>query len=210
MAGRTSWPFTPLSRGFESFYGFLGGELDHYYHGNEDSFELDFWANQDPDFENICWDGNLCPDSAYTDTIYADYAVERIKSVGEGEEAQPLFLYLSWHNPHEPLEAPKNVVDSFTDTVENSRRRVYAAMVQELDNNVGRVLTALDDACIRNNTFIVFTSDNGGYVCRYLENMSVTLLISFHFLYPPGSFISSMVTTVWALTGRFAALRGLY
>lgn len=71
---------------------------------------------------------------------------------------KPFFLYLSHNNPHIPLAAKPELIAKFKE----SFNPTYAAVVNTLDDSVGRLLDALDELKLRDNTLVVFTSDNGG------------------------------------------------
>lgn len=71
---------------------------------------------------------------------------------------KPFFLYLPHNNPHIPLAAKPELIEKFKE----SFNPTYAAVVSTLDDSVGRLLDALDELKLRDNTLIVFTSDNGG------------------------------------------------
>ena len=91
-----------------------------------------------------------------TDALTGD-AVDFI----EKSDGTPLFLYLSFNAPHDPLQAPPELIRKYTH-VPDPTRRIYLAMVESLDWNIGRLLDALDDQGIRGNTVVFFLSDNGG------------------------------------------------
>src|SRR4029078_4231857 len=97
-----------------------------------------------------------------TDTL-TDAAISFIDSAGK----QPFLLYLAHHAPHTPIEAPKDLVDHFQAKLKPEMKHQnagYAAMVKNLDDNVGRVLDHLKTRGLLDNTIVVFTSDNGGYI----------------------------------------------
>ncbi len=95
----------------------------------------------------------------YTDLL-TDKAIEYLRRDVRAD--RPVYLYLAYNAPHYPLEAPAELVYKY-------RRRfadrglfaVYAAMVEQLDQGIGRVLAALDELKIADNTLVIFTSDNG-------------------------------------------------
>jgi arylsulfatase A len=92
-----------------------------------------------------------------------DEAIKTIDAAGD----QPWFVYLSHHSVHTPIEAHQADVDHFDAKIRPSMHHqhgVYAAMVKNLDDNVGRVLEHLETRGLQDNTIVVFTSDNGGYV----------------------------------------------
>jgi len=79
----------------------------------------------------------------------------------------PLFLHLAHYAPHTPIEAPADLVRKYQTKIENRhlhRNPTYAAMIESLDTNVGRVIDHLKRKGKFENTLIIFTSDNGGYL----------------------------------------------
>jgi arylsulfatase A-like enzyme len=82
-------------------------------------------------------------------------------------EKRPFFLYLAHHAPHTPIQARAEDVKHFEAKVRpglNHRNPVYAAMVKSLDDSVGRVLARLKERGLEDNTIVIFTSDNGGFI----------------------------------------------
>ncbi len=71
---------------------------------------------------------------------------------------KPFFLYLAHNTPHIPLAAKKELVEKY----KNAFNPVYAAIIEEMDTSVGRVLAKLDELKLTEKTIVVFTSDNGG------------------------------------------------
>jgi arylsulfatase A-like enzyme len=93
----------------------------------------------------------------YLTDYYTDQAVEVI----EANKNRPFFLYLAHWAPHTPLQATRADYDALAH-IQDHRLRVYAAMIRALDRGVGRVLQALRDNGLDENTIVFFTSDNGG------------------------------------------------
>lgn len=91
----------------------------------------------------------------------ADYWTDEAIKVIEANRNRPFFLYLAHWNVHTPLQATKADYDAVGD-IKPHRLRVYAAMVRALDRSVGRIMQALKDQGLDDNTIIVFSSDNGG------------------------------------------------
>lgn len=83
---------------------------------------------------------------------------------------RPFFLYLPHNNPHIPLAAQEERVARFADTY----NPLYAAVIETLDDAVGRVLKTLDELDLAANTLVVFTSDNGGLHVRELNDLPPT------------------------------------
>jgi arylsulfatase A-like enzyme len=91
---------------------------------------------------------------------------EAIKILSDGvKTGKPVYLNLCYYSVHTPIEAPEEIVRYYQNKLQSmggSSNPVYAAMVHKMDENVGRVLKAIDDLGIADNTIVVFTSDNGG------------------------------------------------
>ncbi|MCE9520285.1 MAG: sulfatase-like hydrolase/transferase, partial [Verrucomicrobia bacterium] len=73
----------------------------------------------------------------------------------------PFYLYLTFNAPHTPYQAPQEYIDRYKN-IADPTRRIYAGMVTCLDDEIGRVVAALDKKGLRDNTLILFHSDNGG------------------------------------------------
>jgi arylsulfatase A-like enzyme len=90
-----------------------------------------------------------------------DYYTDQAVKVIEANKDRPFFLYLAHWAPHTPLQASREDYEALSH-IENHRERVYAAMIRALDRGVGRVLGALREQGLEQNTLVFFTSDNGG------------------------------------------------
>jgi arylsulfatase A len=102
------------------------------------------------------------PGEYLTDRL-TDEALRVIDRAG----GRPFFLYLAHHAPHTPIEAKSADVKHFESRLKpgmNHQNAVYAAMVKSLDENVSRVLAHLRQRGLEQNTIVIFTSDNGGYI----------------------------------------------
>lgn len=143
--GHADRKFWPRQRGFDYQYGAMIGELDYFTH--EEHGVLDWYRDNEPVREE-----------GYTTQLLGNDAV---KLIAEHDTSVPLYLYLAFNAPHTPYQAPPEYVARFED-IEDPTRRVYAAMIACLDDEIGRVVDALDRKGIRDNTLILFHSDNGG------------------------------------------------
>jgi arylsulfatase A-like enzyme len=143
--------FGPLKSGYDHFWGFRGGGLDYFTH----TFGMD-----------QLWDDDVKIEQAgYLTGLMGDRAV---KTIGESATAgKPFLLSLHFNAPHWPWEGPRDEAESqrikgnLMDR-DGGTQNIYASMVLEMDQQVGRVLKALDDANVAGNTIVIFTSDNGG------------------------------------------------
>lgn len=88
------------------------------------------------------------------------YTDEAVKVIGANRN-RPFFLYLAHWGIHTPLQASKADYDALSH-IKDHRQRVYAAMIVALDRSVGRVVKALEDNGLSENTIVIFSSDNGG------------------------------------------------
>jgi arylsulfatase A-like enzyme len=95
--------------------------------------------------------------NGYVTDYYTDEAVKVI----EANRNRPFFLYLAHWGIHDPLQAKREDYDALSN-IQDHRLRVYAAMIRALDRSVGRVMQALEDNGLTDNTLLIFTSDNGG------------------------------------------------
>ena len=137
--------YWPKQRGFDYQYGAMIGELDYYTHS--DAGVLDWFRNNKP-----------VQEKGYTTQLIGADAVKYIN----GQDAKkPFYLYLTFNAPHTPYSAPKDYVDRFK-AIQDPTRRIYAGMVACLDDEIGKVVAALDKKGLRENTLIIFHSDNGG------------------------------------------------
>jgi arylsulfatase A-like enzyme len=76
---------------------------------------------------------------------------------------RPFLVYLSHYAVHTPLEAPEALIDKYKPLTKNTGiDPVYAAMVESVDQNIGRILASLEDLGLSENTVVIFASDNGG------------------------------------------------
>ena len=97
-------------------------------------------------------------EKGYTTTLIGDDAV---KYINAQDPNKPFYLYLTFNAPHTPYQAPKKYVDRYS-SIEDPTRRTYAGMVSCMDDEVGHVVAALEKKGLRDNTLILFHSDNGG------------------------------------------------
>lgn len=151
---------SPTAQGFDTAIGYMpGGSRDAPLHHYTYFFPF-FDRSRSPDFQIPGVEGGE-PGEYLTDRI-TDEAVSWL----EGRDpSAPFLLYLSHYAVHTPLEAPEPLVRKYekkleTDDSQNSA--VYAAMIENLDRNIGRVLDTVDQSGLADHTIVIFTSDNGG------------------------------------------------
>jgi len=167
--GHAQETYTPRSRGFEHFYGHLHTEVGYFPpFGNQGG--RDFQRN-----------GVTIDDEGYETFLLGDEASRYIR---ERDKDRPFFLYVPFIAPHTPLDAPQDLLEKYADMeddreparsqqtdesrmfrkllLQKSARPVYAAVVDAMDQAVGRVLDTLDEEGLARDTIVLFFSDNGG------------------------------------------------
>lgn len=137
--------FWPQQRGFDHQYGPLIGEIDYFTH--EAHGVVDWYRN-----------GEVVKEEGYSTTLLGDDAVKLIKA---HDTAKPLYLYLAFNAAHTPYQAPEEYLKKYA-KIEDPSRRAYAGSITAMDDQIGRVVEALESKHMLDNTLIVFTSDNGG------------------------------------------------
>jgi arylsulfatase A-like enzyme len=154
--------FSPLKSGYDHFFGILGCCADYFNHGAE-AFQT--YVLPYPGLAHQLHEQEVPVERhGYMTNLLGDRAVQSVESYAESKE--PFLLSLHFTAPHWPWEGPddeaeskriKSIIDR-----DGGSQKTYAAMVQSLDANIGRVLQALDASGLASNTIVVFTSDNGG------------------------------------------------
>jgi arylsulfatase A-like enzyme len=134
----------PLQSGFDYFYGFMGPEVDYFKHTGRNG-ALDWQRNGQPVAE-----------PGYSTYLFADEAIRRLE---KRDVARPFFLEVAFNAPHFPLSAPEESLARYQNL--SPSQATYAAVVDALDAAIGRLLAALDQQGLRDNTLVVFFSDNG-------------------------------------------------
>ncbi|MDU0354897.1 sulfatase-like hydrolase/transferase [Paraglaciecola aquimarina] len=141
--------FHPNNRGFDYFYGFLPD--GHNY------FPESVKVSSNPYDAPLVRNGKPAQLEEYLTTALSRDAARYIKNSGE----QPFMLYLAYNAPHSPIQALEEDIAKYSH-ISDLKRRTYAAMIDSMDQGVGRVIDALKQADKFDNTLIFFLSDNGG------------------------------------------------
>ena len=154
----------PLKRGFDEFFGFLGGGRSYFPNqpkGADAKINL---------YTQMLRGNEPVAVREYTTHDFGREAVEFIQR-RKGSD-KPFFLYLAFNAVHTPMESPSNFLARFPN-IADLKRRTYAGMLSAMDENIGRVLQAVRDAGGEQNTLICFHSDNGGPITRNAPNASM-------------------------------------
>lgn len=145
--GHATSAMLPNARGFDHAYGNLTGGIGYWDHVHGGGYDLNR-------------NGKTVREDGYITHLTMNEAIGLIKS---RNKAQPFFLYAAFNAPHLPNEAPQDTLDKYAH-IEDINRRGHAAMVDELDQAIGQIVQTLEAEGIRDNTIIMFMSDNGGLI----------------------------------------------
>ena len=146
--------FWPNQRGFDDWFGFYGGGLS-YWGDTEDK----------PDDAGVRRNGAAVPIDQLS-YLTDDFSTETVNLIHQyANDKQRFFLYLAYNAPHSPMHATKKYLDRVSH-IEEGERATYAAMVVGMDEGIGRVVKALKETGLYDNTLIFFLSDNGGTTTR--------------------------------------------
>ncbi len=148
--------FTPDHRGFDV-------NIAGAWNGLPKSFFYPFFnPGEKPELQNSSKEGDYLTD------VLTDKAIEYMSQ----QKDATFFMSLNYYSPHVPIEAKADLVEKYkkkrgTDTSESTMPNIhYAAMVESIDQNIGRILEKLEELNIDQNTLVLFTSDNGGLSVR--------------------------------------------
>jgi arylsulfatase A len=136
----------PNAHGFAHFLGFHEWTLDYYEH-TAPSDEPGLWEDESP----VTRDG-------YLTDVLTDEAVDFVRAPRD----EPFFLYLAYNTALPPYQPPGLAPEERGDRWETASRADYAAMIESMDTGIGRVLAALDERGLTDDTLVVFTTDHGG------------------------------------------------
>lgn len=156
----SQWPYHPNARGFEEYYGFTSGHWGEYFNAPLEH------------------NGRPVRGKGYIVDDFTDHGLEFIDQHRE----QPFFCYFAYNIPHSPFCVPPALWERFKDKPITQRgadgekenidvTRAALAMCENIDANVGRVLKKLDELKLRDNTMVIYFTDNGPNSVRYNGGM---------------------------------------
>ena len=143
-------PYRPIDRGFQEAVYHGGGGVGQTpdYWGN-DYFDDTYWHNGAPKpFEGYCTD------------VFFDNALRFIEETS-GNRSEPFFVYLSTNAPHGPFLVDESYSKPYSDMGVPSPMDKFYGMIENIDDNMGRLSAKLDELGIADNTLLVFMTDNG-------------------------------------------------
>ena len=171
----------PNKQGFDFFYGYNCQRQAHTY------YPMHLWKNEERDLldnklvaphSNLVDNADPNNPATYSDFNLNEYAPDNMHTEAmsflERNESNPFFLYYASPVPHLPLQAPKKWVDYYRKKLGKEEpytgksyfpcqypRATYAGMISYLDEQVGELINKLKEMGVYENTFVIFTSDNG-------------------------------------------------
>jgi arylsulfatase A-like enzyme len=145
-----NYPFRPHDRGFEeALYHRGGGVSQAPDHWRNDYFDDTYFRNGSPErCEGYCTD------------VWFREGTRFIERCAEKNDDRPFFCYISTNAPHGPLNVPERYVEPYAGKVPEFRARFYA-MIECIDENVGRLRARLDELGLTRDTIFIFMTDNG-------------------------------------------------
>lgn len=139
----------PNRQGFDEFVGFMMGHLGYYYDA--------IYKHNDQDIKS----------EGYSSDYFTDQALGFI----DKNKAKPFFCYVPYNVPHSPFQVPEKYFNKYkAKGLDNELACIYG-MVENMDENIGRILDRLEALKLRENTIVIFLSDNGPNTFRYNGEM---------------------------------------
>ncbi len=200
--------FHPLKRGFDHFYGFIGGDRSY--------FSI---PGKVKPTQMLIDDGRVVPEDSihYLTENLADKAISYVHRYRQ----QPFFMYLAFNAVHTPVEAPLLHNDKYS-KVADPMRRAYLAMLENMDSSIGRLIEQLKRDGLYENTLIIFMNDNGAATNNGADNgqlrglkgskweggIRVPMIIQWPAKLPKGQVADAMVSGMDILPTSIDAIRG--
>jgi arylsulfatase A-like enzyme len=166
--------FIPIKYGFLSSYGYFAGQIDPYTHRYKKKMAFAgsrTWNGEGVYLKEL--DGKDSTHNQYNnERLYGfefldqkghvtDLLTDRVIHLIKEKRNRPFFIYLAYSVPHFPLNEPQKWLSIYKNTFVNPSRRLFAASVSHMDAGIGRIIDMLNKTGQRDNTLILFISDNG-------------------------------------------------
>jgi arylsulfatase A-like enzyme len=135
--------YQPNARGFDLQYGHFFGSIDYFKHSRND--QMDWYRN-----------GIALNEQGYSTHLITK---EACKIIETADHTQPLFLYIPFNGVHAPYQVPENYTKDYPHLKGN--RQKLAGMLSAIDEAIGKIVNTINNAGLRDNTLIIFSSDNG-------------------------------------------------
>lgn len=176
-----NYPYRPIDQGFDEAAVHRAGGM------GQPGDILNFYAGDSSYFDPVLFkNGQPMQAKGYCSDVFTEETINFIRKNQESDTAKPFFAYLSFNAPHTPLQLPEEyyamykdisfdadsfeifdeVIDKMSPNDIEAARKVYG-MVTNIDDNVGKLMAALKELNIYENTIVVFLTDNGPQQNRY-------------------------------------------
>lgn len=143
-------PNLPNERGFDHFHGWLGDMMD------------DYWTHRRHGINYMRLNGETIDPEGHATELFTEWTQDYLRSRADAE--RPFFLFLTYNAPHAPIQPPKEWLQKVKSREKDigDRRARLVALIEHMDDGIGRVLRTLEETGLRDDTLVIFTSDNGG------------------------------------------------
>ncbi|MES2981015.1 MAG: sulfatase-like hydrolase/transferase [Verrucomicrobiota bacterium] len=140
----------PNQRGFDEFHGWLGDMMD------------DYWKHRRAGQNYMRLNREIIEPTGHATDLFTEWAIASIER--REDESKPWFQFLAYNAPHDPIQPPPEWLEKAKQREKGitDKRAALVALIEHMDDGIGRVLAALEKTGQDKNTIVVFTSDNGG------------------------------------------------
>jgi arylsulfatase A-like enzyme len=151
-------PNLPNEHGFDHFHGWLEDMMD------------DYWTHRRFGGNYMRLNDQIIDPEGHATDLFTQWSVDYIKKQVGNE--QPFFLYLAYNAPHTPIQPPEEWLQKVKQREANIEddRAALVALIEHMDDGIGKIIEALKETGQYENTLIVFTSDNGGHKGKMANN----------------------------------------
>lgn len=145
-------PNLPNERGFDYFQGWLGDMMD------------DYWTHRRHDINYMRKNKEIIDPVGHATDLFTQWVTNYFNE--RAKQKQPFFMYLAYNAPHFPVQPPKEWLEKVQKREPgiHPKRAALVALIEHMDNSIGKVIKSLKDNDLYDNTVIVFSSDNGGHL----------------------------------------------
>lgn len=142
----------PNQRGFDEFHGFLGDMME------------DYWNHRRHGINYMRMNEDEVDPKGHATDIFTQWSIESLRK--RATSGKPFLQYLAYNAPHDPVQPPPEWLEKVQKREQGigEKRAKLVALIEHLDDGIGKVLKTLDECDLTGKTIVVFTSDNGGWL----------------------------------------------
>lgn len=140
----------PNQRGFDEFHGWLGDMMD------------DYWKHTRAGQNYMRLNQEIIQPQGHATDLFTEWSIASMERSSKSNK--PWFQFLAYNAPHDPIQPPREWLEKVKQREQgiSEKRASIVALIEHMDDGIGRVLAALEKSGQAKNTIVVFTSDNGG------------------------------------------------